>query len=81
MSFDKKTFLRFTFLVAGAIVLFWVLENSHIAANVILLIWGVIFPFILGGMFAFVLNLPLTAIESHLFKNRFPRFKRLLVLL
>ncbi len=77
MPLDKKTFLRFSLLVGGGVVLFWILENSHLAANVIALLWSVIFPFILGGMFAFVLNLPLTAIENRLFKNRFPRLKRL----
>ncbi len=77
MPLDKKTFTRFAFLVGGGVVLFWILDNSQIVSNIILLLWGVIFPFILGGMFAFVLNLPLSFIERHLFKTRFPRLKRL----
>lgn len=49
---------------AVVIVCVWKYEASF---RVLSFVWGVIFPFVLGGAIAFVLNVPMNFIQRHLF--------------
>lgn len=49
---------------AIVIVCLWKYEAS---LKILSFIWGVVFPFILGGALAFVLNVPMNFIQRHLF--------------
>lgn len=49
---------------AIVVVCLWKYEAS---LKILSFIWGVVFPFILGGALAFVLNVPMNFIQRHLF--------------
>jgi len=66
MELNKKT-LRSIFLgVAGCIVLYWLLHETERLASVLKAIWSVSSPFVIGAAFAFILNVPMRAIERGL---------------
>ncbi len=66
---DKKTLLRVFLGVAGCIILYWLLHETERVKNVIGVISNVIAPFVVGGVLAFILNVPMRAIESGLLKK------------
>ena len=64
MHFDKKT-LRNIFIGVGlCIVLYWLLNETERVKTVVRFISGVLSPFALGASLAFVLNVPMRAIEG-----------------
>lgn len=76
---DKKTLLRVFFGVAGCIVLYWLLHETERVKAFIGVISNVTAPFVFGGVFAFVLNVPMRAIESGILKKMSNRtWKRVL---
>lgn len=76
MQIDKKT-LRSIFLgIVGCIVLYWLL---HETARLMALLKGVFrisFPFLVGAVLAFVLNVPMRGIERCLHGIRKPGIRR-----
>lgn len=70
MKLDKNTMKKLVFLIAFAITFYMLLANIKSVGNVIGYIFGVAFPIVLGFFIAFVLNVPLKAIEKHLFKSK-----------
>ncbi len=63
MELNKKT-LRSIFLgVAGCIVLYWLLHETERLAAVLRAGWAVLSPFAVGAAIAFILNVPMRAIE------------------
>ncbi len=78
MQLDKPTMKKLALLVGGGIALFWLLENVDLVSRILTLAWGVVFPFILGGIFAFLLNIPMHAIETKIFRQHLPRGRRVL---
>ncbi|MDD6679589.1 MAG: AI-2E family transporter [Firmicutes bacterium] len=76
MQIDKKT-LRSIFLgIVGCIVLYWLL---HETARLMALLKGVLrisFPFLVGAVLAFVLNVPMRGIERCLHGIRKPGIRR-----
>ena len=68
LQIEKKT-LRNIFLgVAGCIILYWLLHETERVSAVFRRIIGVLSPFIVGAALAFVLNVPMRAIEKKLKK-------------
>lgn len=68
MHIEKKT-LRNVFIgVISCIVLYWILHETERVKSVYSVIKGVISPFVLGASLAFILNVPMRAIEG-LFKG------------
>ena len=66
MELNKKT-LRNLFLVAAAcVILYWLLHETERVKFVLATAWGLIAPFVTGAVFAFVLNVPMRAIEKKL---------------
>ena len=49
---------------AVVIVCLWKYETTF---EIISFVWNVIFPFILGGAIAFILNVPMCFLQRHLF--------------
>ncbi len=66
---DKKTLRRIFLSVCGAIVLYWLLHETERVSAIVSAVSGLIAPFVLGGVFAFILNVPMRAIENGLLKN------------
>ena len=66
MELNKKT-LRHIFLgAAGLVFLYWLLHETERLTNLLYTGWSILAPFFIGAAFAFVLNVPMRAIERML---------------
>lgn len=75
----KDTLRRIFFGVCGCILLYWLLHETERFSSVVNVIKGMLSPFILGGVLAFILNVPMRAIENSLLKKvSKPQLKRLI---
>lgn len=76
MTIDKKT-LRTIFLgVGGCVLLYWVLHETDRVTGYFNKFVSMLSPFILGAGLAFVLNVPMRAIESSLEEIKKPKLRR-----
>jgi predicted PurR-regulated permease PerM len=60
---DKKTLKRIIFGVVGCIVLYWVLSDFAKLRSVADLLFGILSPFVVGAVLAFIVNVPMRAFE------------------
>lgn len=70
------------YLIVGAllIILYWVLNNLSDITNGITTLFSLFMPFIMGGVIAFIFNVPMRCIERHIFtkeKYNTPRMRML----
>lgn len=70
MKFDKSVMKKLIFLICFAITFYMLLSNVKPVINAVGHIFSIMMPLVLGFVFAFVLNVPLKAIETHLFKSK-----------
>lgn len=63
IELNSKNMKKIMGLITFAVILYWGLQNLNIVEEVFSTIFRVIFPFILGLCIAFVLNIPVRAIE------------------
>ena len=66
MEMNKKTLRNLFLVAAGCIVLYWLLHETERLASVLGAAWGIISPFVVGAAIAFILNVPMRAIERGL---------------
>lgn len=66
MKIEKKTIFRVFFCVLGCIAFYWLLHETDRVKQFLKYLGDIFSPFILGGVFAFILNVPMRAIESKL---------------
>ena len=59
---------KWIILILFTVMSFWVFNNLDIIINFINKLFNVFFPFILGGVIAYILNIPMTKIEKILKK-------------
>ena len=76
MPLDKKTFRQLALLIAGGVALYALLQHFSAVVDALLFVWRLFFPFFLGACFAFVLNVPMRALEKRLFAKAPPRLRR-----
>lgn len=69
MPLDRKSFFQIALLLGGAVALYVLLQHLSTAAAAVLFVWELFFPFILGAAFAFVLGVPMRALETRLFSR------------
>lgn len=69
MDLDRATIRKIYRIIAFAVLLFVAVQNLHVFPMALRWIMGILSPLILGAAIAFVLNVPLTAIERFLFTN------------
>ncbi len=69
MEFNKKTIRQIFLGVFGCILLYWLLHDTERVRSFISVISGIIAPFVFGGVLAFILNVPMRAIENGLLKK------------
>ena len=67
MDLNKENMKKIIILIVVAILVFTGVQNINIVIDVIVSISRLLFPFIFGSCVAFVLNVPMKAIEKHLF--------------
>ncbi len=81
MHIEKKT-LRNVFLgVISCIVLYWILHETERVKTVFNIVKGVLSPFVLGAGLAFVMNVPMRAIEGVLKGISNQKLRRLIAVL
>ena len=66
MELNKKTLRNIFMVVSGCIILYWVLHETERMASVFTTVWSLFSPFIIGAAIAFILNVPMRAIERGL---------------
>ena len=76
MNFDDKSIKQLRRLILFTIVLLIALWNYAIIFGWIRFAFGIIFPFLLGGAIAFVLNVPMTFLEEKIFHNKYLKEKK-----
>lgn len=70
---DKKDLKKLSLIVFIAIITYWAINNLSIIGGWINKIVEIVFPFILGGGLAFILNIPMTFFEKKLEKLKYKK--------
>lgn len=66
MELNKKTLRNIFLVVSGCIVLYWVLHETERVTAAVKTVWTLFSPFAVGAAVAFILNVPMRAIERWL---------------
>ena len=77
MEINKKTLRNLFVVVASGILLYWLLHETEHVKIVLDVVKGIFAPFVLGAGLAFILNVPMRAIEGYLKNVSNERFRRL----
>lgn len=72
MEWNKQNVKHLLLVVCGGIAFYSVLQHLDVAIGAVAWVLGIVEPFVVGCAIAFVLNVPMRAIERHLY----PRAKR-----
>ena len=72
MEKNNKDLKKGLILILVAIIGYWAINNLDIIGNVFKTIFSILFPFILGGCLAFILNIPMT-----FFVKKFSKIKKI----
>ena len=80
MHIDKKTIRNIFLGAAACIVLYWLLNDWDRVSRVWDFLYNILSPFVVGAVFAFILNVPMRAIEGWLKGIPSPRWRRALAL-
>ena len=70
MNLTKENVKKICGIILFTVVVLVIVQNYEKVGNAIGILWGIIFPFVLGGIIAFILNIPMRAIEKLLFKSK-----------
>lgn len=81
LELNKKTMRNVFLVVAACIFLYWLLHETERVETVYTTIRNVVSPFFLGASIAFVLNVPMRAIEGLLKGVANEKFRRLIAVL
>lgn len=69
MKLDKKTLQRLGLGLAGLILFAWCLDNNKVVFRLLGTLVGMLAPFLIGLVIAFILNVPMHALERGLFRG------------
>ena len=72
----QRKYKKLRQLILFTIVILIALWNYNIILGWIGFAFGIIFPFLLGGAIAFVLNVPMNFLEEKIFRNKYLRDKK-----
>lgn len=81
MHIEKKTLRNIFLVAAGCIVLYWILHEFDRVKAVFSFLKGLVSPFVLGASLAFIINVPMRAIENMLVKIANKTLRRVIALL
>ena len=83
MEWNKQTVKSCLLIVCGGVLFYSVLQHLHGVAAVLGALLRLLYPFLIGGVIAFILNVPMRAIERGLFplEKRGKGFRRPVALL
>ena len=82
MEWNRQNVKYLLLVVCGGVAFYCALQNLAAVFGAVGWLLGVLWPFLLGGAIAFILNVPMRAIERHLFpqNRRLGRLRRPLAL-
>ena len=69
VDISKKSVKKIRELIVFTAFLVVALWKFNVVLDVLKAIWGIVFPFVLGGAIAFVTNVPMSFLEKTIFKN------------
>ena len=69
MEWNKQTVKGLLLVVCGGVAFYSVLQNLSVVWGAVRALLGILAPFLLGGALAFILNVPMRAVERHLFPS------------
>ena len=69
MEWNKQNIKGLLLVVCDGVAFYCALQNLDVVWGAVRALLGILAPFLLGGALAFVLNVPMRAIERHLLKN------------
>ena len=81
LELNKKTLRNLFLVVAGGIVLYWLLHETERVKMVYGVVRGIFAPFVLGAALAFILNVPMRAFEGLLKNVKNERWRRVIAVL
>ena len=64
MELNKENVKKILGIITFTLILLALLMNLGAVKTQLVFFWGILFPFVLGGAIAFILNIPMTAIEK-----------------
>ena len=67
MDLNKMNIKKIRELIAFTVLLVVALWKFDVVIHVIKELWGIVFPFALGGAIAFVINVPMSFLEQKIF--------------
>ena len=71
MELSKQTKKHLMQILAFAILLYCGMEHFNVVIALVRFVLGIVMPFLVGGVIAFIFNVPMKRIEKHLFpKNK-----------
>ena len=70
MDLNRENMKKLMLLIAFAILLLVGVQKLNVVIGVISFAWGILFPFVLGGTIAFILNVPMSALENQIFSEK-----------
>lgn len=73
MDLNKENVRKITAIVAFAILLNWGLKNTSFLKTILGLGIGLILPFLIGAIIAFIVNVPMRSLEKKIFDEPFKR--------
>lgn len=79
-EFNKKSLKKIFFIVAAAIILYWLLNETERVKTVYGVIKSIFSPFVLGAALAFVLNVPMRLFEKLLKFVKHEKLRRILAI-
>lgn len=80
LEFNKKSLKKIFFIVAAAIILYWLLNETERVKTVYGVIKSIFSPFVLGAALAFVLNVPMRLFEQLLKFVKHEKFRRIMAI-
>ena len=69
MEWNRQNIRGLLLVVCGGAAFYAALQHLNVVARALGWLVGILAPFLLGGAIAFILNVPMRAIERHLFPN------------
>ena len=76
MELSQTTVKRIRELIVFAALVVVFLWKYEAVMEVVMFLWDILFPFILGGAIAFVINVPMSFLERKLFGEKETRSKK-----
>ena len=76
VDFSKLSIKKIRELIVFTALIVVALWKFDVVFGVIKAVWGIIFPFALGGAIAFVINVPMSFFEEKLFQNQMMKNKK-----